>query len=81
MMCDVVIRGPHQRPGAIPGHYLREAGITHRREHGFYNHKKFNSSFMSAAPAENPRLVAIMIVHEPDTSIAHYGGDVSRPGR
>ena len=38
-----------------------------------------NSSFMGGAPAENPRLIVMMVIHEPDKSLGHYGGDVSAP--
>jgi hypothetical protein len=41
---------------------------------------------MCAAPAENPRLVVVMVVHEPDAEygaahgLSHYGGAVAAPG-
>src|SRR5439155_20950138 len=45
-----------------------------------YSATKFNSSFIAGAPAENPRLVIAMVVHEPDRTKAHYGGWVAAPG-
>ena len=38
------------------------------------------SSFIACAPAENPKLVIAFIIHDPDKSIAHYGGAVAAPG-
>ena len=35
---------------------------------------------MCGAPYESPRIVVAMILHEPDRSIAHYGGAVSARG-
>ena len=34
---------------------------------------------MGGAPAENPRLIIVMAIHEPDKSLGHYGGTVSAP--
>ena len=79
IMCDVVIRGTAPRARSMTWNIFAKTGTAFIAEHGVYNHQKYNSSFMSAAPAENPRLVAVMIVHEPDKTIAHYGGDVSGP--
>ena len=45
-----------------------------------YSLTRFTSSFICAAPAEDPRIVIAFIIHEPDPSIAHFGGTVSAPG-
>ena len=45
--------------------------------HG-YSHTRYNSSF-SAASHENPRLVVVCVIHDPDRTIAHYGGKVAVP--
>ncbi len=44
-----------------------------------YSGTRFNSTFLGAAPYEKPRLVVAMTLHDPDRSIAHYGGTVSAP--
>ena len=31
------------------------------------------------APYENPRLVVVCVIHDPDRTIAHYGGKVAAP--
>jgi cell division protein FtsI (penicillin-binding protein 3) len=51
-----------------------------------YNDTKYTSSFMAGAPYENPRIVVVLVIHEPDKSAAaargvkHYGGAVAAPG-
>ena len=45
-----------------------------------YSGNRYNSTFIGAAPYENPKLVIALTLHEPDRSIAHYGGTVSAPG-
>ena len=46
--------------------------------HG-YIPTRFNSSFMCMAPYENPRIVVVCVIHDPDRAIAHYGGKVAAP--
>ena len=80
VMCDVVIRGtaPHAR--SLIWNIFGKTGTAFISEgKKGYSHTRYNSSFLCGAPAENPRLVVAMIIHEPDKSIAHYGGDVSGP--
>lgn len=44
-----------------------------------YSKTKYNSSFIAGAPAEDPRLVIAMVVHDADKKIGHYGGWVAAP--
>jgi len=44
-----------------------------------YDPNLFNSSFMGGAPAEDPKIVVAMVIHEPDRKLGHYGGTVSAP--
>ncbi len=43
-----------------------------------YSTDRWVSSFMGAGPARNPRLVAVVVVNEPDGE-KHYGGEVAGP--
>ncbi len=82
ILCDVTFRGTATGAGKECKYWniFGKTGTAHISQgKGGYSASKFNSSFMGAAPAENPRLVAVFIVHEPDRSIAHYGGTVSAP--
>lgn len=80
VMCDVVIRGTAPRARSDTWNIFGKTGTAYISEgkHG-YSHTRYNSSFMCGAPAENPRIVVAMIVHEPDKHVHHYGGDVSGP--
>lgn len=80
IMCDVVIRGTAPKARSYTWNIFGKTGTAYISEgkHG-YSHTRYNSSFLCGAPAENPRLVVAMIVHDPDRAIHHYGGDVSGP--
>jgi cell division protein FtsI/penicillin-binding protein 2 len=79
IMCDVVVRGTATKARSDTWNIFGKTGTAHIAVNGHYSTEKFNSSFMCGAPAENPRLVVTLIIHEPDKSIAHYGGNVSGP--
>ena len=80
IMCDVVIRGTATKARSDVWNIFGKTGTAHISEgKRGYSLSRFNSSFLCGAPAENPRLVIAFIVHEPDKSIAHYGGNVSGP--
>ena len=82
VLCDVVVRGTAAGYGrSDTWNIFGKTGTAHiSMGKAGYSLTKYNSSFVCAAPAENPRLVVAMIVHEPDPNIAKYGGAVSAPG-
>ncbi len=81
ILCDVVVRGTATKARSKTWNIFGKTGTAHISEgRSGYSDSKFNSSFLGGAPAEDPRLVIAMVVHEPDKSIAHYGGAVSAPG-
>jgi cell division protein FtsI/penicillin-binding protein 2 len=87
ILCDTVIRGTATKARSRTWNIFGKTGTAHvsQGKHG-YNDSKYTSSFMGAAPAENPRLVITMVIHEPDIAFAnehglsHYGGSVAAPG-
>jgi cell division protein FtsI/penicillin-binding protein 2 len=81
VLCDVVVRGTATRARSKTWNIFGKTGTAHVSggKEG-YSDSKFTSSFMSGAPFENPRIVVTMIIHEPDKSLAHYGGTVAAPG-
>ncbi len=81
VLCDVVVRGTATRARSKSWNIFGKTGTAHvsSGKEG-YSDSKFTSSFMSGAPFENPRIVVTMIIHEPDKSLAHYGGTVAAPG-
>lgn len=80
ILCDVVIRGTATGARSETWTIFGKTGTAHISEgRSGYSLTRFNSSFLCAAPAEEPRLVVGMFVHEPDKSLAHYGGSVAAP--
>ena len=95
ILCDVPIRGTAANASNNPLNQVRSSiwnifgktGTAYISQgKGGYAHNQYTSSFMCAAPAENPRLVVLMVIHEPDTDygtahgLSHYGGAVAGPG-
>lgn len=80
-MSDVVIRGTARGNRSEIWNLFGKTGTAHiSGGTAGYNDSKYTSSFIGGAPMENPQLVIAFIIHEPDKSIAHYGGAVSAPG-
>ncbi len=81
VLCDVVIRGTAAGDGrSDTWNIFGKTGTAHiSMGKAGYSDTKYNSSFICAAPAENPRLVVAFIVHEPSAKV-HFGGQVAAPG-
>jgi cell division protein FtsI/penicillin-binding protein 2 len=79
ILCDVVIRGTARGNRSKIWNISGKTGTAHIAENHGYSATRYNSSFIAAAPYENPRLVIAFIVHDPQTGVI-YGGDVSAPG-
>lgn len=77
----VVERGTGRR-AAVPGYRaFGKTGTAKKRDplgRG-YSDTLYVGSFMGGAPLENPRVVALVAVDEPDCSIGYYGGTVAAP--
>jgi len=52
--------------------------LPNRREGGYHEHR-YMPSFIAGAPFDDPRLVVLCVIDDPDRSIAHYGGEVAGP--
>jgi len=79
ILCDVLIRGTAEGTRSKIWNISGKTGTARIAEGHGYSATRFNSSFMACAPYENPRLVVVCVVHDPDRSIAHYGGKVAAP--
>ncbi len=63
-----------------PGYRIGgKSGTAQKVIDGRYVDGKFISSFIGTAPVDNPRVVAIVLVDEPDISIGYYGSTVAGP--
>lgn len=80
ILCDVVVRGTAQKARSNLFNIFGKTGTAHSAVNGSYNESNYTSSFIGGAPYENPRLVIAMVIHDPDKSLAHFGGTVAAPG-
>jgi len=79
ILCDVVIRGTAEGMRSKIWNVAGKTGTARIAEGHGYSATRFNSSFMCCAPYETPRLVVVCVIHDPDRTIAHYGGKVAAP--
>lgn len=80
ILADVPIRGTGRTITARTYNLFGKTGTAHVAKAGNYNETSYTSSFVGGGPYEQPRLVVAFIIHEPDKSVAHYGGAVAAPG-
>ena len=55
-----------------------KTGTAYKSSRGKYNQKKYTATFAGIAPATNPRIVAVVLIHEP-AGDHFYGGQVAAP--
>jgi cell division protein FtsI (penicillin-binding protein 3) len=79
ILCDVVIRGTAEGTRSKIWNISGKTGTAFIAQAHGYSTTRYNSSFMACAPYENPRLVVVCVIHDPDRTIAHYGGKVAAP--
>ena len=86
VLSDVVVRGTATKAYSKVWNIFGKTGTAHVSTGGAYNDSQYTSSFICGAPAENPRIVVVMIIHEPDKqwaqsqNLSYYGGAVAAPG-
>ena len=79
ILCDVLVRGTAMKARSSIYNIFGKTGTAHSAINGQYNEENYTSSFIGGAPYENPRLVIAVVIHNPDKSLAHYGGIVAAP--
>jgi cell division protein FtsI (penicillin-binding protein 3) len=78
MLEGVLAAGGTASEVSVPGYTLAgKTGTAEVAENGTYSETKFVASFIGFAPAQNPRLLAAVIVDQPQGDI--YGGSVAAP--
>ncbi|HEY0008633.1 MAG TPA: penicillin-binding protein 2 [Tepidisphaeraceae bacterium] len=80
ILCDVLIRGTAQRARSTTYNLFGKTGTAHSAKGGAYNEDNYTSSFVGGGPYENPKLVVAFVIHDPDKTLAHFGGTVAAPG-
>lgn len=81
ILCDVPIRGTAAGNRSMIWNIFGKTGTAHiSNGKGGYDQEHYTSSFMAAAPYEDPRLVVVIIVHDvKKEGTNYYGGHVSAP--
>jgi cell division protein FtsI (penicillin-binding protein 3) len=78
MLEGVLAAGGTASEVSVPGYTLAgKTGTAQMAENGTYSETKYVASFIGFAPAQNPQLLAAVIVDEPQGEI--YGGSVAAP--
>jgi cell division protein FtsI (penicillin-binding protein 3) len=78
MLEGVLAAGGTASEVSVPGYTLAgKTGTAEKAEDGEYSDSKYVASFIGFAPAQNPQLLAAVIVDEPQGEI--YGGSVAAP--
>ncbi len=78
MLEGVLAPGGTAAEVSVPGYTLAgKTGTAEKAEDGEYSDTDFVASFIGFAPAQNPQLLAAVIVDEPQGEI--YGGSVAAP--
>jgi cell division protein FtsI/penicillin-binding protein 2 len=78
MLEGVLAPGGTASEVSVPGYTLAgKTGTAEVAENGTYSETKFVASFIGFAPAQNPQLLAAVIVDQPQGEI--YGGSVAAP--
>src|SRR5690349_20222044 len=78
MLEGVLAPGGTASEVSVPGYTLAgKTGTAEKAENGTYSKTKYVASFIGFAPTQNPRLLAAVIVDEPQGEI--YGGSVAAP--
>lgn len=49
------------------------------RVHGGYIERAYTASFICGAPLRNPAIIVIVVIHQPDPAVGHFGGIVAAP--
>ena len=78
MLEGVLAAGGTASEVSVPGYTLAgKTGTAEVAENGEYSDTKYVASFLGFAPAQNPQLLAAVIVDQPQGEI--YGGSVAAP--
>lgn len=79
ILADTPVRGTAQKARMRHWNLFGKTGTAHVTKGGAYDEEHYTATFVGGAPAENPRLVVVLAVHEPDRSISHFAGIVAAP--
>jgi cell division protein FtsI (penicillin-binding protein 3) len=79
MLSGVVSDDGTGKRAAVNGYHVAgKTGTVHKATGGGYSENRYISLFAGMAPAENPRLVTVVVIDEPKGK-EYYGGQVAAP--
>jgi len=79
VLLDVVREGTGRRAALPYWHVMGKTGTAQVPGPGGYEQDAYISTFVGAAPASRPRLVATVMIFRPNRQIGYYGGTVAAP--
>ncbi len=79
MLKTVTQKGGTATRAQIPGYAVAgKTGTVHRVGKGGYADDRYTALFAGIAPADNPRIVSVVVINEPSDG-KYYGGEVAAP--
>jgi cell division protein FtsI (penicillin-binding protein 3) len=79
MLQGVVKKGGTGTRASIPAYQAAgKTGTIHKVGNGGYADDRYLSLFAGFAPAEDPRLIAVVVINEPKSG-QYFGGEVAAP--
>ena len=75
----VVAEGTGKRAAVDGFRVAGKTGTTHKSKRGGYASDRYLALFVGFAPVSDPRLVAAVMIDEPDVQREYYGGAVAAP--
>lgn len=80
MMKTVTQKGGTAKRAAIPAYFVAgKTGTAHKVGKRGYADGRYTAIFAGFAPANDPRLAAVVVVDEPSSGDEYYGGEVAAP--
>ena len=78
---EVMVEGTGRRAQSDQYRIFAKSGTAQmpKPEGGGYFEDRYVSSFIGGAPLENPRIVVLCIMDDPDKALGHYGGAIAGP--
>lgn len=78
-MLEAVVEEGSGKLAHIPGYRVAgKTGTSHKSQQGGYAEDRYVSVFAGFAPVSDPRLAAVVVVHDPKAG-THFGGTVAAP--
>ena len=78
-MLESVVNNGSGKRAKVPGYRIAgKTGTAHRSQSGGYAEDRYASLFAGYAPASNPSIAMVVVIHDPKAG-EHFGGAVAAP--